>query len=688
MASDPYKYFRVEARELAEGLGQGALELEKGTRDPALVLRLLRLAHTLKGAARVVKQLEIAEASHQIEELLSPLREGDRGLEPEGARALFALIDRIEGLVEALDAPAPEPAAAPSEPARSAQAASLIHDSFRSIRVDADEMDALERSIGAAGIQVAALKRELQELRILTGLSSSLTHRLSVGRGSHARTDSPELNLALELQSGFERTLAALVDRAERVDQELTDVRDGAARLRLVPVDTAFATLGRVARDAADTLKKEVQFELSSGGLRLEARVLGPLRDAFHHLVRNAVAHGIETPDERLQRGKPRTGTVRIGVERRGSEVIFTCEDDGRGIDVEGVRRALMERGELTAAEGAIISREDLLRRLLLGGVSTSPEVTQLAGRGVGLNVLAEVSTKLRGQVSVESEPGQGTKVALRFSLLLASLRALLVLVGDQTVALPLETLLETKRIDPADLRRSVQGDRYRVGEELVPFLPLERALGRPEAQPGKIPSAVVVLSDLGQVVALGVDGLLGTMDIVLTPVPLRALVAPVVAHVSLDGEGNPRMVLDPGELVRAALEFAPGELPADAPRLPLLVIDDSLTTRMLEQSILESAGYEVELATSAEEGLEKARAKRYGVFLVDVEMPGMSGFEFVALTRQDPELKLVPAILVTSRNDPEDFEKGKNAGASDYIVKGDFDQKRLIATIERLLGR
>lgn len=147
-------------------------------------------------------------------------------------------------------------------------------------------------------------------------------------------------------------------------------------------------------------------------------------------------------------------------------------------------------------------------------------------------------------------------------------------------------------------------------------------------------------------------------------------------------------MVLDPGELVRAALEFAPGELPADAPRLPLLVIDDSLTTRMLEQSILESAGYEVELATSAEEGLEKARAKRYGVFLVDVEMPGMSGFEFVALTRQDPELKLVPAILVTSRNDPEDFEKGKNAGASDYIVKGDFDQKRLIATIERLLGR
>ncbi len=678
----------MEARELALGLGQGVLELEKGAVDASLVLRLFRLAHTLKGAARVVKQLEIAEASHEIEDLLSPLREGGRRLDAESARSLFALIDRIEGLVEALDASAPEPSVASNEPMRPASTASLIQDTFRSIRVDADEMDALDRSVGTAGVQLAALKRELLELRGLAGLSSSLTHRLSVGRAREARSESPELNLALELQSGFERSLAALVDRAERVDQELTDVREGAARLRLVPVDAALASLGRVARDAADTLAKDVQFELSSGGLRLEARVLGPLRDAFHHLARNAVTHGIEAPEERLRLGKPRAGLVRIGVERRGSEVIFTCEDDGRGIDVEGVRRALTQRGELTGAEGAAISREDLLRRLLLGGVSTSQEVTQLAGRGVGLNVLAEVSTKLRGQVSVESEPGQGTQVALRFSLSLASLRALLVCVHDQTVAFPLEALVETKRIDPADLRRSAQGDRFRVGEELVPFLPLERALGFPEAHSGKLLGAVVVLRYLGQTVALGVDGLLGTTDIVLTPVPLRALVAPVVAHVSLDGEGNPRMVLDPGELVRSALAFLPGELKPEAPRLPILVIDDSLTTRMLEQSILESAGYEVVLATSAEEGLEKARATRFGVFLVDVEMPGMSGFEFVALTRQDPELKLVPAILITSRNDPEDFDRGQKAGASDYIVKGDFDQKRLLRTIERLLGR
>lgn len=688
MANDPYKYFRVEARELALGLGQGVLELEKGVRDVALVLRLLRLAHTLKGAARVVRQLEIAEASHQIEELLSPLREGERSLELQGARSLFALIDRIEALVQTLEAPVPELPVAPSEPRKAATSVSPTPDTFRSLRVDADEVDALDRSIGAAGIQLAALKRELLELRGLAGLASSLSHRLSVGRGSESRTDSPELNLALELQSGFERSLAALVDRSERVDQELADVREGAARLRLVPVDAGLASLARVARDAADTLGKEVQFELASGGLRLEARVLAPLRDAFHHLVRNAVAHGIEEPGERLKLGKPRAGVVRIALERRGAEVIFLCEDDGRGIDVEAVRRALVAKGELTASEGAAIGREELLRRLLLGGVSTSPEITQLAGRGVGLNVLAEVSTQLKGQVFIESKPGAGTEVALRFPLSLASLRALLVEVGDQTVALPLEAVVETKRLEPADLRRSTQGDRLRVGEALVPFLPLGRALGRSEAHQGKLVRAVVVLRSLDKIVALGVDGLLGTTDIVLGPVPLRALVAPVVAHVSLDGEGNPRMVLDPSELGRVALSDTLGELKVEAPRLPILVIDDSLTTRMLEQSILESAGYEIELAMSAEEGLEKARAKRYGVFLVDVEMPGMSGFEFVALTRQDPELKLVPAILITSRNEPEDFEKGRKAGASDYIVKGDFDQKRLISTIERLLGR
>ncbi len=219
-----------------------------------------------------------------------------------------------------------------------------------------------------------------------------------------------------------------------------------------------------------------------------------------------------------------------------------------------------------------------------------------------------------------------------------------------------------------------------------MPFVTLASVLGRPPpAEPRRAWSAVVVEAPGGRVV-LGADRLVGTAEVVVQPLPGFMQLDPGVAAAVLDGEGNPRLVLDPAGLVAAARGRATGEQEAPAPRAPILVIDDSLTTRMLEQSILESAGYEVDVAVSAEEALDKARARRYGLFLVDVEMPGMDGFEFVRVTRAEPRLSSTPAILVTSRSAPEDRARGLGAGASAYIVKSEFDQGRLLATIEELL--
>jgi len=684
LASDPYRYFRIEARELVDGLSQGVLELDKNPNDSGAVARMLRLAHTLKGAARVVKQLHIANHSHQIEEVLVPLRELGQPLVPHQAKVLLEHVDHISALLLLLS-PKPEPAA---QVAEKPQLASAPDDAFQSLRIDVEEMDGLLRALTETGVQVASLKRELNELRRVSGLSTALASRLQLrSRGESRAVEATELGLALDVQTGLERIVQSLNDRAERVEQELVDVRQGADRLRLVPVQALWGPLSRTVRDAAQTLVKEVNFELEGGALRLDAQVLGPLRDALLHLVRNAVAHGVEPPAERIAAGKERRGTVRLVVSRAGGAAVFTCSDDGCGVDASAVRSELIRRGEIDRAAAEALSQQALLERLLAGGLSTAREVTQISGRGIGLDVLRETVLRLKGQVNVETDPGRGTKIAVRVPISLASLRAILVESSGATVAIPLDAVRQAVRLAPEDFRRAAQGDSVACGGDVIPFLPLTRVLRRDRGAPSRGATSAIVVTAAHRSAAFGVDALLGTFEIVVKPLPLHVNTDAVVAGVSLDAEGTPRLVLDPSELVAAAFKDGPRVEPVRAEHRPILVIDDSLTTRMLEQSILESAGYEVELAASAEEGLEKARNRAFGIFLVDVEMPGMSGFEFVAQTRADIDLRAVPAILVTSLNKPEDLERGRRVGASDYIVKGEFDQKRLLASIGRLLG-
>jgi two-component system chemotaxis sensor kinase CheA len=495
-----------------------------------------------------------------------------------------------------------------------------------------------------------------------------------------------EQRLAGDLKAGLERATTRIEQAVERVEKELADVRDGIDRLRLVPAETLFPSLTRAVRDAAHALGKRADFDPTGGALRLDAHVLGPLRDALVQLVRNAVAHGVELPAERAAAGKPELGRVTLGVSRRGNQVVFTCEDDGRGVDVPAVRRALVTRGLAGAAEVQTLADDGVLARLFSGGLSTTASATQISGRGVGLDVVRDTAARLHGKVTLESTAGRGTRVELAVPITLAAVQALLVEAGGARAAIPLDVVEQTLRLGDTAVARSNTGEAIAHGGQILPFLRLSRALkqrGRQER--GSAGSAVLVAHD-GRRVAVGVDRLLGTADVVVRSLPEAVRVDAVVAGASLDAEGNPRLVLDAAGLVSAA---ATAEDASDAPpgqRLPILVIDDSLTTRMLEQSILESAGYEVELATSAEEGLEKAGQKRYGLFIVDVEMPGMDGFEFVTRTRAHPELGRVPAILVTSRAEPEDFARGERAGASAYIVKGEFDQNLLLENIRKLL--
>ncbi|MGE0453560.1 MAG: response regulator [Vicinamibacteria bacterium] len=679
MRGDPYKYFRVEARELLEQISKGVLELERGRPLADVVPRLLRLAHTLKGAARVVRQREIADLAHEIENELSPLREAQNVTRQTLDRTL-ALADAASAGLETLR-PAQDPSGAGSPPLAS-------DSSLRTLRTDVAEMDALIDVLAEAQAELGSIRRLAPSVAQLRRSAAALAGHASARPASGPPAFAAAARRAAtaeDLGEGiahFERRLGAGL---ESLDRTLGLVRDAGERLRLFPAGTLFAALDRAVRDAARTLARSASFRGDGGEIRLDGHVLDALQPALVQLVRNAVAHGIEPPGERAARGKPAEGSVALEVRRLGRRVAFACRDDGRGVDLGGVRRALQKAG-FQASDTQAMDSDELFRALLGGGISTATGVTEVAGRGIGLDVVRAAVSGLGGQVAMSTRSGEGTLVEIVVPVSLASLEALLVEVSSATVAIPLDAVRATLRAAPSDVAGAGDGRSILYEGSLVPFLPLSYLL-RGETRRAERAATVVILAGADGLAAVGVERLLGTASLLVRPLPRLAPADPVVGGVTLDSEGKPQLVVDPDQVVAAArrgVRLAPA--PAAEPSR-ILVVDDSLTTRMLEQSILESAGYAVELATSGEEALEKARRDRYALMLVDIEMPGMDGFALLEELRSDAGLRGVPTILVTSRASPDDRTRGLAAGARAYIVKSEFDQAQLLETIRRLVA-
>jgi len=682
MERDPYRYFRVEARELVDQLGKGILDLERGGPEPDAVSRLLRLAHTLKGAARVVKQKEIADLAHSIEDGLARLRQHPGTPPREHIDATLKLVDAINERVTALAAP-PAPERERHEAAYSSAVAAP------ELGTEPEEIDALLDGISEAHGHVTNLQRGLEGLARIRSLSALLAEQLRPQRTVRPSDEArgPAAAAADELHGAVGGLARRMESSVQQIEREIRQVRHAAERMKLLPARVLFTPLERAARDAANALGRRVRFESRGGDVRLDGSVLAVLQGALLQLVRNAVAHGIESESERSAAGKAPEGTITLEVARRGSRVSFACRDDGRGVDLDAVRRVAVQRG-LLRGDAPALRAEEVLRALLAGGISTSGAVTELSGRGIGLDVVRDAAARLGGEAAVRTVARAGTVVELIVPAALSTREALLVAAAEHVAAIPLECVRRAVRLETNEVVRTADALSILFEGALIPFAPLERVLavgsGGPPAR--RTRSAVVVAGS-GSLAALGVDRLLGVETLVLRPPPPSTPGGTVVFATSTTAAGDPQIVLDPDSLVSAATRAGAGDPDGVPVRSPILVVDDSLTTRMLEQSILESAGYAVDLAASGEEGLEKARQRRYALFLVDVEMPGMDGFTFVERVRADPDLRDIPAILVTSRTSEEDRRRGRTAGARGYIVKSEFDQADLLAKIRELAG-
>ena len=667
-----YQYFKIEAREIASDLSRDLLALEKGSEGVAPLARLLRKVHTLKGAARVARLPRIAAIAHAMEGELTSHRDAPEAITKQKVGHLLQQVDLISSEVRALDPP----------PLAAGRARASGFESFEQIRVDLAEMDALLSGVSETAVQLDGMRREIEGVKRVEEGLADLAEQMNAAGGTP-----PRLRDAVEeMRTALQHSRQSLATRVDNTDREITEVRGDIDRLRLLSASLLFPVLERAVRAAAEALGKKVGFETSGREQRLESHVLAALGEALSHLVRNAVAHGIESPQERLAQGKPERGEVRLKIERRADRIVFTCSDDGRGIDVEAVRGAAVSCGVLSAASAAELPAASALDLIFSPGVTTSAMVNEVAGRGIGLDVVREVANRIKGRVAVTTELGQGTSVAIEVPLSLSSVRAVLLGGRDLLMWVPLEAVNCALRLE-RDAIVSLAGRESLIFDgRAIPFIRLAEAMRRPLHPGGEsVPRLAAVVRAGTELLAVGVDRAIRTNEVIVHPLPAAAGDVAILAGAVFDAQGNPQLVLNPKALLKTIHTGVGGRGLQARPVPRILVIDDSLTSRMQVQGVLEAEGYDIDLAVSGEDAMGKARSHRYNLLVCDVEMPGVSGFELVARTRENHYLLGIPSILIIAREGPD--ERGAAAGARAYIVKGQFSQDALIETVRTLVG-
>jgi two-component system chemotaxis sensor kinase CheA len=476
----------------------------------------------------------------------------------------------------------------------------------------------------------------------------------------------------------------------------LNQLQDVTMRTRMVPVGALSPSLRRAVREIARSTGKEVKWEVRGEDSEIDRGVLDRLVDPLVHLVRNAIVHGVELPDERVAKGKPAQAVVRLHAGQLGSEMVIAISDDGAGIDVARVRAAAEKRGIDVSAMDEAAS----LRLIFLAGVSTAKSLTDQAGRGVGLDVVIEALEHVRGRVEVSTEVGRGSEFRIIVPITLTIVPCLITMVSGQAFAVPMAAVV---RVLKSDTSTSPAGGRSHalVDGRGLALTELSDVLGLPEGMPG--PS--VVLGTTGSTHAFRVEALVGQRDVVVRGLDGLIPRAECVAGASVEPDGSILFVLDvPAMLQRARLarpaEAAPAVAATPSAAVPaavaapvvfrasLLVVDDALTLRELQRSILVRAGYEVRTANDGREALVRLAERTADLVLTDLEMPNLDGFGLTAAIRGNPRLANIPVLLVTSRSGEEDRRRGLEAGADGYIVKSEFDEGRLLDAVAGLLGK
>lgn len=752
--------FRFEAESQISQLNTSLLALEQQPTAAEHLEACMRAGHSLKGAARIVGLEAAVKVAHVLEDCFVLAQQGKLLLEkkhidvllhgadllgrisspPDGDEAwadhagsaeVQAFLQALPAVMSGADAPPwpvptaamqearaaeatpqpapPAPSAAATEPAQPVATAPSVSQAAaaRAVRVSADSLDRLLSLTGESLVESRRLKpfsasmlRMKRVQREAVQALDLLQQKLSSSQlDEFAQTTLAELRALMQTNQQLLGEQLIALDAFDRRSVNLSQqLYDEALACRMRPFADGTGGFARMVRDVGHALGKSVRLEISGNTTQIDRDILEKLEAPLGHLLRNAVDHGIEDAAARRAAGKPEQGVVRLEARHSAGMLMIEVADDGGGIDLDRLRRTVVERGLSTEDMAARLSDAELLDFLLLPSFSLRDTVTEISGRGVGLDVVADMLKQVRGTIRITTRKGQGSRFLLQLPLTLSVIRSLLVEIAGEPYAFPLAYVNRTLRLPAEDLQTLEGYQHFSHAGRQVGLVSAHQVLQRGQwrARDGSV--CVVVIGEEEHSYGIAVDAFLGERMLVVQPLDARLGKIPDILAGALMEDGAPLLILDVADLLRTVEKLtASGRLQtvgqdsadqaAVTVRKKVLVVDDSLTVRELERKLLANRGYQVTVAVDGMDGWNAVRAEHFDLVITDIDMPRMDGIELVTLIRGAPQLQALPVMIVSYKDREEDRQRGLAAGADHYFTKSSFHDESLLQAVTDLIG-
>lgn len=746
--------FRMELETQSQALNEGLVILEQVEGSPEKVEPLMRAAHSIKGAGRVVRLETVVNLAHVIEdcfvalqkqkiafssELVDLVLQGvdvftklaklpqqtmmgwlkqESGSIQQIQEALKLILEgqtpvvapKVEVIVEAPPPAPPPPPSTPTPPPPPAPTPAPIPEPAapveekreprgeRVLRVTAQNLNRLMGLAGESMVESRWLQPFSNSLLNLKKDHNTLSDRLEELRDRKADSE------LKEIQEKVEECRQGLTDRLS--DLELFIVRHSSLSDRLYrevidsrmrPFSDGVEGFPRMVRDLSRRLNKKVRLQIVGKNTPVDREILEKLEAPLGHLIRNAIDHGIESPEERVALGKPQEGTITLMAEHRAGMLAITVSDDGRGINLDHIRKKIVEQKLISPEMANSLSEAELLDFLFLPGFSTAKDVTDISGRGVGLNVVQTMIQDVTGTLRITQIPKQGTTFHLQLPLTLSVIRALIVEIAKQTYAFPLSRINRSLMVKKNDIEVIENREYFNFHGNNIGLVLAAQVMELEEYRYSSDFLPVIVISDHSNIYGIVVDRFLGERELVVQELDPRLGKVQDISAGALLEDGCPVLIVDVEDLVRSVDNLLSGgrihqweqgsEQSQTSHKKRILVVDDSITVREVECRLLRNQGYEVETAINGMDGWNAVRIGNYDLVVSDVDMPRMNGIELVRAIRSDARLKGIPILIVSYKERDEDRQKGLEAGANYYLTKSSFHDETLIHVVKELIG-